>query len=99
MVSVGLVALTVALTPVALAQTNSWTNSVSGRWENAGNWSLGSAPSNTQWILITNDTSKTVTMDAATAGFPTTLTITNLTLSAPNLATNTLSLTSALSCL
>ncbi len=77
---------------VAAGGPNSWTNNASGKWENATNWSLRAAPYVGQSvILITNANTKTVTSDAATAaGFPTTLTISNLTISAPAGATNTL---------
>jgi hypothetical protein len=76
----------------AAGQTNSWTNSLSGKWETGNNWSLKVPPFIGQYLdLITNGTTKTVTIDAATAsGFPSTLTISNLTVSAPSGATNTL---------
>jgi hypothetical protein len=86
----GFVALTVQ------ADDNSWTNG-SGQWETGSNWSLGVPPTNTQSaILITNAATKTVTIDATTSGsFPDTMTISNLTLSAPTDSTNTLFLSSA----
>jgi len=73
--------------------TNSWTNSVSGRWDNGTNWSLGGAPLITlSAILITNANSKTVTIDSNTAAnFPATMSVSNLTISAPGVSTNTLS--------
>ena len=37
----------------AAAQTNSWTNSVSGKWQDA-HWSLGQLPGTNQTILFTN---------------------------------------------
>lgn len=79
---------------IAAGGPNSWTNSASGKWENSTNWSLRAAPYIGQsLILITNAGSKTVTSDAVTAtSFPTTLTISNLVLSAPAGATNTLAL-------
>lgn len=72
--------------------TNSWTNSVSGAWENGTNWSLAAPP----YIgfsanLITNANSKTVTISSNTAAnFPNTMSISNLTVGAPGGATNTL---------
>jgi hypothetical protein len=71
---------------------NSWTNSASGKWETGANWSLNVAPfSGHSVILITNAGTKTVNNDATTAsGFPSTLTISNLVVSAPSGATNTL---------
>jgi hypothetical protein len=82
---------------VAAGGTNSWTNSVSGKWEDAANWSLRVAPFiGHARVLVTNAASKTVLNDAATAAtFPSTLTISNLLLSAPAGATNTLLLSHA----
>ncbi len=77
---------------VAAGGPNSWTNSAGGKWENATNWSLRVAPYiGHSLVLITNAATKTVTNDATTASvFPTTLTISNLLISAPVGATNTL---------
>jgi hypothetical protein len=77
---------------VAAGRTNSWTNSVGGKWEVGPNWSLNVPPySGHAFVMITNAASKTVTNDATTAsGFPSTLTITNLLIRAPTGATNTL---------
>jgi len=71
---------------------NSWTNSVSGRWEMAANWSSGSAPSSSDTAdLITNASSKTVTIDATTSGsYPATMTLNTLTILAPVGSINTL---------
>jgi len=76
----------------ATLTTNSWT-ATSGKWETAGNWSAG-APTITQPAnLITNATTKVVTIDALTpAG---TLTISNLVISGPAGTVNTLQLTNA----
>ena len=46
-------------------RSNVWTNSHSGKWEDAGNWSSGS-PSNRASIHITNPGTKTVTIDRDT---------------------------------
>ncbi len=73
---------------------NSWINDGTGKWENGSNWSLNVPPffGHTH-VSITNAGTKAVNIDAATAaGFPTTLAISNLVISAPGGATNTLSL-------
>src|SRR5271155_4480679 len=86
------------LTSSAPAQTsNSWADLASGKWETAADWSLGVAPTNTQSGLITNAftvtdgigaTAKTITIDSTTAtSFFNTMTISNLTLSAPRVHT------------
>ena len=81
-----------------LSPQNSWTNAGSGKWESATNWSLGRAPSASDGAdFITNASTKTVTIDAATAtnqgGIH--MKIYNLAVSAPSGATNTLFLNSA----
>jgi uncharacterized repeat protein (TIGR03803 family)/T5SS/PEP-CTERM-associated repeat protein len=82
---------TISNNGVILTPTNSWTDG-SGKWETATNWSHATAPSSTDAAdLITNAGNNTVTIDATTAGsFPGTMTIRNLTVSAPGVATNTL---------
>jgi hypothetical protein len=77
---------------VATGSTNNWTNSVSGKWENGTNWSLNVPPYiGHSLVSITNAGTKTVINDAITASqFPSTMTISNLTLGAPSGATNTL---------
>jgi hypothetical protein len=73
---------------VYAGKTNSWTNSVSGNWNNGTNWSLGGPPYILlEQVLITNAASKTVTNDGA---FPSTMSVSNLTISAPSGAINTL---------
>jgi hypothetical protein len=71
---------------------NSWINGVSGKWEVGANWSLNVAPFIGQSLIsITNAGSKTVNNDVTTAtAFPSTLTISNLVISAPGGGTNTL---------
>jgi T5SS/PEP-CTERM-associated repeat protein len=70
---------------------NSYTNSASGKWEVGSNWSQGIPPTSSQFVFITNGFSKTVTIDSFTASdFPGTMTITNLTLSAPTGSVDTL---------
>jgi hypothetical protein len=78
--------VTVALGP------NSWTNNESGKWEEGANWSLNVPPFvGHSLVAITNAGTKTVRNDATTAaGFPTTLTVSNLLISAPSGETNTL---------
>jgi len=74
---------------------NSWISSAGGKWETGANWSLNVAPFSSQsQISITNAGTKTVSNDTTTAsGFASTLTISNLVISAPGGATNTLALT------
>lgn len=78
--------------PVRSQSTNVWTNSASGLWHDAANWSLGVAPLFTNSIVaITNFSSKTVTADASTPA--TNLYLRNLTLGALQNRQNTLVLT------
>src|SRR4051812_5632230 len=75
----------------ASAATDSWTNSVSELWGTAANWSSNQPPdSSFSSILITNGSSKTVTIDASTP--LANLSIQRLTISAPAGSTNTLAL-------
>src|SRR5881296_587078 len=77
-------------------QTDSWVSPTRGFWDDYSKWSLGIAPSNTHSVHITNDVSKTVTVDSYTSGFhPDTMTVSNLFLSAPAGATNVLDLSGA----
>ena len=80
----------------AQAASNFYTSPSSGKWETATNWSLG-APGTSNSIYITNSGTKTITIDATTAfSFTNTLTIADLTVSAPtNSYTNTLFLNNA----
>ncbi|MGD0059825.1 MAG: hypothetical protein ABSD58_10440 [Verrucomicrobiia bacterium] len=89
--------LGLGLVPLAHPQTNSWINFSDGKWETATNWSLDSPPSaNLSGALITNAGSKIVTIDAVTASnYPGSMTISNLTVSAPTGSTNTLLLSGA----
>ena len=80
----------VTRTPAALT-TNSWIAG-NGKWEAAANWSAGAPSSANAASLITNAATKTVTIDAATTNTAT-MTISNLTLSAPGTDVNTLQLT------
>lgn len=77
---------------VAAGSINDWTNSVSGKWENGTNWSLNVPPYIGQAsVSITNAGTKTVINDVTTASqFPSTMTISNLTVGASSGATNTL---------
>jgi hypothetical protein len=83
----------------AEALDNSWSNPGGHKWEIGSNWSLGVPPANTQGVVgITNVTTKTVTIDAATVlsnGFNGCMTISNLTVSGPPGTINTLQLTNA----
>src|SRR5436309_6591712 len=88
------VALLFAANHFADAQTtNIWATGLSGKWELATNWTINVAPTNNSLVFITNALSKTVTIDATTTNSPTTMTISNLTLSAPAGSINTLALT------
>lgn len=77
----------------AALTTNSWTSGVSSKWETAGDWSAGAPTITHSANLITNATSKTVTIDAATTVG--TLTISNLVISGPAGTVNALQLTNA----
>jgi len=83
--------------PPPASATNSWSSSTDGKWETDGNWSMGSAPSLIDPAdLITNASSKTVTIDATTSGsFPGSLVVSNLTVAASLPDTNTLWLNNA----
>jgi hypothetical protein len=81
--------------PGAGAQTNGWISPTRGYWDDYTKWSLDVAPSTNgqTLILITNDISKTVTIDSYTADdYPSTMIISDLVVSAPGFATNTLEL-------
>lgn len=69
-----------------------WTNSLSDFWSNGTNWTGHTPPDINSFIEITNDLTKTVTIDSSTAA--TNLTVQKLTLNAPPGATNTLLLSS-----
>src|SRR6266542_3269833 len=67
----------------------SWTNTGSGFWKDGSNWSGGRSPNSALGsTLITNASTKTVTIDALTPS--TNLTINSLTISGPGASTNTL---------
>jgi T5SS/PEP-CTERM-associated repeat protein len=91
------VVLSAMLSVAAHAQNNSWTNTPGGKWETGANWSSGVAPSaNDSADFITNASSKTVTIDATTSGsFPSTMTLSNLTVSGRVGSINTLFLNNA----
>jgi hypothetical protein len=65
------------------AQTNSWLSSGSGHWQDGFNW-LGGLPSLSQSIFITNAGVKSVLIDSTTLAFPTTMIVSNLTVSGNN---------------
>src|SRR5258707_9885652 len=81
-----------ASVPAACAE-KIWTNVVNGVWEDSTNWTGHSAPDITAFIQITNDHTKTVTINGLTP--VANLTVQMLTLSAPPGVTNTLLLTDA----
>ena len=77
---------------LAFGQTpvNSWTNPVSGSWEDM-HWSLGVLPASGQSIMITNAGWKAVSISFATVqGFPQTLSPYSVTVSSPTNSRNTL---------
>jgi hypothetical protein len=77
------------------AQMNSWTNKVSGNWEDFY-WSLGISPGTNQSILFTNKGRKSLTIGTNTAlNFPQTLNVGSITLSSPTNSFNTLRLDSS----
>jgi hypothetical protein len=62
---------------------NDWTNPASAKWESSS-WSLGILPASNQTVNITNAGYKAVAIDNATfSGYPDSLTVSNLTISAP----------------
>jgi hypothetical protein len=91
-----MVVATVAVRATGHAQTNSWISPTRGFWDDYTKWSLEIAPTNTHSVYITNDLSKTVTIDSVTSGdHPDTMSVSNLSLFAPAGATNILELASA----
>ncbi|MGZ5568685.1 MAG: Kelch repeat-containing protein, partial [Limisphaerales bacterium] len=64
---VRIITLTLVLpSPGLRAQTNSWINPASGKWENTNSWSLNALPNSLQTIEITNDGTKIITVDQTT---------------------------------
>ena len=81
---VGLVGVTLLMLVQPLrAQPNSWISPGSGHWQDGFNWSAGQ-PNAFQSMFITNAGPKNVLIDNTTLGFPTTLTVSNLTVSGNN---------------
>jgi len=73
-----------------LAQVNSWTNPGSGAWEE-NDWSLGILPDSSQSIMITNAGYKAIGISPWTrADYPNSMTVSNLTVSAPTNGSHTL---------
>ncbi|MDB6015538.1 MAG: hypothetical protein JWR19_27, partial [Pedosphaera sp.] len=66
-----------------LAQVNSWTGAGTGNWEDL-TWSLAVRPASNQTVLVTNAGFKAVAVGAVTRdSFPSTMIVSNLTVSAP----------------
>lgn len=87
---IGFVLLLAAAQFAASAQTNVWTNTVGGNWEDLS-WSLGILPNSTQSVMIVNAGSKVVLIGSNTAAnYPSSLSIGPLTLSGPDGTTNEL---------
>jgi hypothetical protein len=86
------VAINAILTTISQAHTNSCISSTDGFWDESRIWSLAKPPSIRQSaILITNGASETVTIDTTTATeFKSTMTVSNLTLSALSGSADTL---------
>ncbi len=86
----------IATTTRAAVTTNSWILAGSGKWEDGGHWSLLSAPAPSNGAdIITNASTKIVTIDAFTTNLLNTMTISNLTIFGPGTDVNTLQLTNA----
>jgi hypothetical protein len=70
---------------------NSWTNPMSAPWEGGTNWSLGQFPASNQSVMITNAGYKGVGISPSMpTNFPASMTVSNLTISAPPNALSTL---------
>jgi len=77
------------------AQPNSWTNPVSGYWEDP-DWSLGALPGTNQTILFTNAGWKALGITANTAqNYPQTMSVNSVAISSPQDSFNTLLLSYA----
>jgi hypothetical protein len=88
---VGILLTTFAPEPGFAAGTDSWTNQASGLWSDAASWSSNQLPNSSfSLTAITNDNSKTVTIDSAAP--LSSLSVQDLTVSAPAGALNTLAL-------
>jgi hypothetical protein len=74
----------------ALAQSNSWTNPVSGNWQDSF-WSLGVLPGTNQSISFTNAGWKALAIGSGTSqNVPQTLNVSSITVSSPTNSCNTL---------
>jgi hypothetical protein len=79
----------------APCELNVWTKPTSGSWEE-NFWSLGSIPTNGQYVAITNAGSKTVEISARTTqNYPSNLTVYSLTVASPEDFTNRLLMNNA----
>ncbi len=72
-----------------------WQSSLGGKWETASSWYAAYRPDATlQEVQLTNATTKTVTIDTTTAGsYPSSMTVSNLTIAGPAGTVNTLAVT------
>src|SRR5438874_2211583 len=85
-----IIAIAISAPCLSSAQTNSWTNSISGYWQDA-DWSLGVLPGPGQDIFITNAGWKVVAIASSTvANFQGTLSVNSVTISSPTDSFNTL---------
>src|SRR5579883_602440 len=83
--------LLLMICPGVSGQTNIWISPASQDWTNAASWSLGILPGTDQTIFITNAGFKAVGISpAGPINFPGSMTVSNLTVDAPNGSSNTL---------
>ncbi len=87
------------ITNIPPSTTDSWANATSGKWETSANWSRSAVPSIADPAdCVTNASTKTVTIDVTTVlsnAINGCMILSNLTVSAPGGAINTLLLSNA----
>jgi hypothetical protein len=70
---------------LAVGPQNSWTSLTSGNWQDASSWALGILPAGNQSVSIANAGYKAVSISSSTvSGFPASMTVSNLSVSAPS---------------
>jgi hypothetical protein len=83
-------------TATTLDVANSWIYPSGGYWDDFRNWSFGVRPASSQFVVITNASTKLVSVDSYTSGvYPESMTVTSLTISGNSTTTNTLLLSNA----
>src|SRR5580765_5591085 len=91
LLSVIFVCLGSASSLLAAGPPNNWTSLTSGNWQDAASWSLGILPAGNQSVSIANSGYKAVSISSSTAsGFPASMTVSNLSISAPSNALSVL---------